>query len=188
MPGSFRSAQAQAATGQATLTFDDRPPVVPVEEWLAPGEWIRYWSEMPYGFTTLVAEAATVAKIDTGTPADDGNPMNREQRRARRNRGNSQPVKMTAEFKPSRATLATFVLGLVDWSLRDEKDQPVPFVPFDLEGNWMGRAQALQSALPIAVVEALGNLIDAAAKPPLDMKAPDAEHGDDTVGNDSAEL
>lgn len=186
MPGSFRSAAAQAATGQATLTYESRPAGVADADWLAPGEWIRYWSEMPYGYTSRIAEVATIAKIDT-EQADESNPMNREQRRAARRRGQqAQPMKVVAEFKPTRATLATFALGIVDWLLRDENDIPVPFVPFDLEDpGWLARVESLQSALPSAVTDALNDLIDSNAKPPLDAKAPGAEDGGDTVGNAS---
>ena len=187
MPGSFRSAQAQAATGQATLTYESRPEGVGDADWLAPGEWIRYWSEMPYGYTSRIAEVATIAKYDT-SQVDDSSPMNREQRRAQRRggRGGGETMKVTAEFKPARATLATFALGIVDWSLRDESDQPVPFVPFDLESpGWQARVEALQSALPSAVTDALNDLIDGNAKPALDAKAPGAEDGEDTVGNAS---
>jgi len=187
MPGSFRSVAAQAATGQATLTAEERPGGVPADMWLSPGEWIRYWSEMPYGLTGPIAEAATVAKIDM-SDVEDPSPMNREQRRASRgkNRAADKQMKVVAEFKPARATMATFALGIVDWLLRDEHDIPVPFVPFDLTSlDWMSRVQALRSALPAAVVDALDDRIDSDAKPPLDTKAPDAEHEGDTEGNAS---
>jgi hypothetical protein len=186
MPGSFRSAAAQAVTGQATLTHESRPENVPADQWLAPGEWIRYWSEMPYGLAGMIAEASTVAKIDT-SEATDTSPMNREARRAARRRGQSdRPIKVIAEFKPARATLAAFALGIVGWALRDENDQPVEYVPFDLtDDRWIERVQSLRSALPTPVVDMLDDLIDSEAKAPLDMKAPDADHEEDTEGNAS---
>lgn len=166
--GSYRSAAAQATAGQAVLSHEDRPAGVAEADWLAPGEWIRYWAVMPHGKAADIAEAATVAVLDTS----------RAERRSRGTMG------VRAEYKAGRAAIATFVAGLVDWSLQDETGTTVPFplISFD-DPNWFIKGKTVMSALPGAVVDRLQQVIDSGAEPRLDEPAADAEHEEDTEGN-----
>lgn len=175
--GSYKSPAARAAEGQATLRPEDRPESVPPEEWLGKGEWITYWTQMPYGTAADIAEVATLAVMDT-------NGGNRAERRERRRSGGGGGVR--AEYRAGRAAVATFVCGLVGWALFDETGNPVPFVPANLDDpGWYDRGKALMSALPGAVVDTLQRLIDSGSPPSLSSLPEDAEHEEDTEGNDS---
>lgn len=176
--GSFKSAAARSGD-QHTLTADDRPkaildaegkviePEVPADQWLAPGESITYWTKMPHGAAADIADAATTAVVSPGT------------RRGR-------PSQMRASYHPGKAALATFLLGIVAFDLRDENDQQVRIeLPTVGAEGWEERAKAFMSGLPAAVVNVLQERIGADAPPSLDSLPADAEHEDDTVGNAS---
>lgn len=166
--GSFRSAAAQAASGQAMLLPEHRPAAVAPADWLQPGEWITYWSQMPHGLAADIAEAATLAVVDTSG--------NRQQRRSGSN--------IRAEYRAGRAAIASFIAGIVNWNLTDESGASVPFVPAQFDDpNWYPLGKATMSALPGPVVDALQRLIDSGSPPSLDSLPEDAEHEEDTEGN-----
>ena len=166
--GSYRSVAAQAASGQATLLPEHRPEGVAPGDWLQPGEWITYWSQMPHGMAADIAEAATVAAISTTG--------NRQQRRM---------AGIKAEYRAGRAAIASFVAGIVNWNLTDEAGLPVPFTPVSFDDPlWFVQGKAIMSALPGAVVDSLQRLIDSGSPPSLDSLPEDAEHEGDTEGND----
>lgn len=183
--GSFKSAAARTAN-QRTITSADRPaavmgvnpddglpmvlvPEVPADQWLAEGESLTYWTQLPHGAAADIADAATEAVVAPGS--------NRASRRAAR---------MSAMYHPGKAALATFVLGIVDFNLRDENDQPVKVeLPAVGSEGWELRAKAFMSGLPAPLVEWLQEHIGADAPDSLGSLAPDAEHDDDTVGNAS---
>lgn len=185
--GSFKNLGARIAD-QRTITIADRPldryedidgertlvqREVPVEDWLAEGESITFWTRMPHGAAADIADAATTAVIAEG--------MGRAARR--RNRGAAQ---VQATYSPGKAALATFVLGIVGFELRDENDKPVQFelLPPGQFG-WEERAKVFMSGLPGAVVAFLQEFMGEDAPPSLASLPADAETEDDTLGNDS---
>ena len=172
--GSYRTPAAQAAR-QATLRAEDRPEGIAPEDWLGREEWIIYWTQMPYGAAADIAEAATVAIMDTGNRA------------SRRSGSGGQSVR--AEYRAGRAAVAMFIMGLVNWYLLDESGQVVPYVVPNLdEPDWFFKGKALMSALPGPVVDRLQKLIDAGSEPSLDAVPDDAEQATDTEGNDSGAI
>lgn len=180
--GSFKSAGARSAD-QAVLTADDRPLAVyrddeetgkrvlvqsevKPEDWLQPGETITYWARMPHGAAADIADAATSAMV-----------MQQSRRRG--------GPKLNAQYHPGRAALATFILGIVEFNLRDENDKPVEFaLPTPGTDGWEGRAKLFMSGLPEAVVTVLQERIGSGSPESLDTLADDAATEADTVGND----
>lgn len=162
--GSFKSAGARAAD-QATLTVDDRPEKVDPSDWLQPGETITYWTRLPHGFAADIADAATTAVV--------------QNRSARRGGANVQ-----AAYHPGKAALATFILGIVSFALRDENDQPVAIeLPTVGTPGWEARAKAFMSGLPGPLANDLQLRIGADSPAGLDEPAEDAKDEADTVGN-----
>lgn len=172
--GSFRS-QKSINEGQAVLTAADRPMAeykevegervlvqaeVPASEWLQEGESITYWTEFPHGIAADIADAATVSEVD-------------------------RKGRIKATYKVGRAAVATFLLGIVKWTLLDENGNEVPWQPANLDDpTWYVKGKNIMSGLPTPVVKRLQELMDSGSPERLDAPAPDPRSEADTVGND----
>jgi hypothetical protein len=120
---------------------------------LAEGESIRYWTRLPHGAASRIVTAASHLVVDPRTGRV-----------------------VEASYDAGAAARARLREGIVDWTIRDEAGQLVP---------WDSRqADELLDGLPLETVAALGNLIGSGEPPDLSAPA-DPEHPDgETLGEE----
>lgn len=136
--GSYRSEARRRETDTARLRHEDRPKGVPEDQWLGPNEEIIYWARLPHAAALAIFGASTEAQLASRRSRD-----------------------VAAVVRAERANLATLLYGIVDWTVRDENDQLVPWDPPRIdEPDWFERGSRLVSGLPRPVIMALLERID----------------------------